>query len=74
MNPNGNWTLFISELSGGDIGLSRLDSWSLTFDAVPEPVNMALGLFAAALLAVVAWRRARDVFQTRTHISSVKKR
>ena len=35
MNPNGNWTLFLADLSGG--GISRLDSWSLNIEAVPEP-------------------------------------
>ena len=59
VNPNGNWVLFISDLSGGDVSFSQLDSWSLTFNAVPEPVNVALGVFAAALLAVSGFRRLR---------------
>lgn len=59
MNPNGNWVLFVSDLSGGDVSFSRLDSWSLTLNAVPEPVNVALGVFAAALLAVSGFRRLR---------------
>jgi subtilisin-like proprotein convertase family protein len=63
MNPNGNWTLFVADMSGGDINFSQLDSWSLTFNAVPEPVNVALGVFAAALLAVAGWRRARGYFK-----------
>ncbi|HEY4984403.1 MAG TPA: hypothetical protein VIJ24_05020 [Verrucomicrobiae bacterium] len=61
MNPNGGWVLFVSDLSGGDSSnLSVLNSWSLTFDVVPEPVNVALGVFAALLLFVAglrwAWR------------------
>jgi subtilisin-like proprotein convertase family protein len=63
MNPNGNWTLFISDLSGGDVSFSQLNSWSLTFNAVPEPVNVALGVFGAVLLGVAGWRRARGYFK-----------
>ena len=63
VNPNGNWVLFISDLSGGDVSFSQLDSWSLTFNAVPEPVNVALGVFAAALLAMSGLRRARGYFK-----------
>jgi subtilisin-like proprotein convertase family protein len=63
VNPNGNWVLFISDLSGGDVSFSQLNSWSLTFNAVPEPVNVALGVFAAALLAGAGLRRARGYFK-----------
>jgi subtilisin-like proprotein convertase family protein len=63
VNPNGNWVLFVSDLNGGDVSFSQLDSWSLTFNAVPEPVDVALGLFAAALLAVAGLRRARGYFK-----------
>ena len=47
MNPNGDWTLFIADVSGGG-GTSSFVSWSLdiTTTAVPEPVNLALGIFA----------------------------
>jgi hypothetical protein len=47
-NPNGNWTLFIADVSGG--AESQISSWSLNITAVPEPVNLALGIFAAASL------------------------
>jgi len=47
LNPNGEWTLFISDLSGG--GLAQLDSWSLEFTVVPEPESAAM-LSAVALL------------------------
>jgi hypothetical protein len=52
LNPNGEWTLFISDLGGG--GLAQLDSWSLEFTVVPEPESTALiigaGLVAGALV------------------------
>jgi subtilisin-like proprotein convertase family protein len=61
-NPNGGWVLFISDLSGGDgSNVSVLNSWSLTLDVVPEPVNVALGVFAALLLAVAGIRRWRNL-------------
>ena len=67
VNPNGNWTLFISDLSGGDVSFSQLESWSLTFNAVPEPVNVALGVFGAVLLGVAGLRRARGYFKVSSH-------
>ena len=57
MNPNGTWTLFIADVSGGG-GTPQLTSWELDITAVPEPVNVALGIFTA-LLAIGGWIRAR---------------
>ena len=54
MNPNGTWTLFLADLSGG--GQSTLVSWSLEITAVPEPVNVALGIFAGVFVVVVVVR------------------
>jgi len=53
LNPNGTWSLFISDLSGG--GQSTLVDWSLGITPVPEPVNVALGLFGVTFggLAVI---------------------
>jgi subtilisin-like proprotein convertase family protein len=49
---DGNWELFFAdEVSGG--GTSTLTSWSLDIMAVPEPVNVGLGVFAG--LAVLWW-------------------
>ena len=59
MNPNGGWVLFIADMSGGDPDESRLDSWSLTFDTitpVPEPVNVALGVFGVLFVTVALCR------------------
>jgi subtilisin-like proprotein convertase family protein len=50
---DGKWELFFAdEVSGG--GTSTLTSWSLDIEAVPEPVNVALGIFAG--LGVFWWR------------------
>jgi subtilisin-like proprotein convertase family protein len=38
--PDGNWTLFVADLSGG--GQSTLVSWGLTVVTVPEPQTWAL--------------------------------
>ena len=45
LDPNGTWTLFFADQSPGD--QSTLLSWSLDITAVPEPINVALPLFAA---------------------------
>jgi hypothetical protein len=63
LNPNGTWTLFIADLSSG--GQSQLVSWSLDITAVPEPVNVALGIVGAAFLAASLARskRLRQLFR-----------
>jgi len=43
-NVNGTWTLFVADLSPGDV--STLQSWSLTIETVPEP---SIAVLAAAL-------------------------
>ena len=45
MNPNGNWTLFFADVVSGG-GNETLNGWSMDITAVPEPVNVALGVFA----------------------------
>ena len=50
MNPNGEWTLFLADMSGG--GVSTVTAWGLDITAVPEP-SAALGvglLLGSALL------------------------
>jgi hypothetical protein len=44
---SGNWTLFFADLSGGSV--ATLTGWSLDITAVPEPVNVALGIFGGVL-------------------------
>ena len=60
-NPNGTWTLFISDVSAG--GQSQLLGWSLDITAVPEPVNVALGVFGAVLVlsALARSKRVQDL-------------
>ena len=58
LNPNGTWTLFIADLSAG--AQSQLISWELDITAVPEPVNVALGIFAGVFL-VVTFARSQQV-------------
>jgi hypothetical protein len=58
MNPNGTWTLFIADLSSG--ASSQVVSWSLDITAVPEPINVALGLFSG-VFGMVAFARNQTV-------------
>ena len=58
---SGNWTSFFADLSVGDgANVTTISGWSLDITAVPESVNVALGLFVAMLLALAglrwAWR------------------
>ena len=58
LDANGGWTLFIADVSGGDV--STLVSWELDITAVPEPTTVALGIFGGVLAlggGVRLWRR-----------------
>lgn len=55
LNPNGNWTLYVSDVVGGG-GSPTLNNWSMDISAVPEPTNVALGVFAGAAVLVGLWR------------------
>jgi MYXO-CTERM domain-containing protein len=55
-DPNGLWTLFIADLSGGDV--AQITGWTLSVTSVPEPSSALLGLAGAAGLLLVR-RRAR---------------
>jgi hypothetical protein len=59
LNPNGTWTLFIADLSGGDSSDSQLVNWDLNITAVPEPGAVALGVFG--MLIIVVSRRAKKL-------------
>ena len=50
--------MFIADMSAGD--QSTLVSWSLSIEAVPEPINIALGIFAGAALGVFVIKRLRE--------------
>lgn len=60
-NPNNTWTLFFADTRAGD--QTTLNGWSLNITAVPEPVNVALGVFgglfaAAGLVRIVRRMKA----------------
>ncbi len=57
VDPNGNWTLFIADLSAG--GTSVLNNWQLVINPVPEPSTAAL-LGAGALLVLRRLGRRRE--------------
>ena len=56
---DGTWALFFTDMVPGG-GQAELTGWSLGITAVPEPVNVALGLFAVMLIALAGikhcWR------------------
>jgi hypothetical protein len=59
-NPNGSWTLFFADLSPG--GTSMISGFSVSISAVPEPMNLALGVFGGLIAAVALgrwWRNGR---------------
>lgn len=55
LDPNGEWTLFLADLSGGEV--SEVTRWGLVL-TVPEPHQT--GLLLAALAFATAWRLRRD--------------
>lgn len=61
ISANGTWTLFLADISGGDV--SQLVSWGLNVNVVPEPTTWALLGFAGLLIAgrVVVVLRRRQV-------------
>jgi hypothetical protein len=42
-DPRGIWALYFTDKASGEAG--TLTGWSLSLDVVPEPVNVALGIF-----------------------------
>ena len=61
LDPNSTWSLALWDTSAGGIE-NGLAGWSLNVTAVPEPVNVALGVFAVVALLVQggrAWRLRR---------------
>jgi hypothetical protein len=53
----GDWTLYFTDLFSGDT--STVNGWSIAFEAVPEPVHVALGIFGALFGVVQAGRYLR---------------
>ena len=64
VNPNGTWTLFFADEAGGNT--STLNGWSLGITAVPEPVNVALGVFMGLVVVtqLIANARGRKTHET----------
>ena len=58
MNPNGNWTLFLADVSAGG-GSSQVLSWGLDISTVPEPVGLAMAWFGIAVAGGECLRRLR---------------
>lgn len=54
LDPNGTWTLYVADVSGGD--LHQLNSWGLDFAnpvVVPEPTSVfVLGGFLTLMLVL----------------------
>ena len=53
-SPSGSWTLFVADANGG--AQSTLSSWEMEITGVPEPVNVALGIFGGFFVALQGWR------------------
>ena len=47
-SASGNWTLFVADVSGGDV--STVTSWGLDIAAVPEPASLVEGSLAVLVL------------------------
>lgn len=57
----GTWSIFFADLSGNHV--STLNSWGLSLEVVPEPTNVALGIFAGmgGLVGIIRWRMKRKL-------------
>jgi len=56
ISPRGDWLLYVTDNAAGDHGV--LSGWSLNLDVVPEPVNVALGIFGG-MMAILAFARSK---------------
>lgn len=63
LNPNNSWTLFFADPSAG--GTTTFGGWSLDITAVPEPTNVALGVFGGigGVVGLVRFIRNRRAAQ-----------
>ena len=55
LSPDGTWTLFLADVVSGG-GTPQVLSYGLEITTVPEPVNMALGIFAGLFVLGGLWR------------------
>ncbi len=58
LSPDGTWTLFLADVVSGG-GQPQILSYGLDITTVPEPVNMALAVFAGLLILGGVWRTIR---------------
>ncbi len=58
-NPNGDWTLFFADRSAGSTSTLSAFEVQMQTSAVPEPVNVALGVFGAVFVLVQLGRSSR---------------
>ena len=56
LDADGDWTLFVADLSDGDV--ATLDNWSLVF--IPEPSSTVLVMFGAAAALIIRKRDRRS--------------
>lgn len=49
-NPNATWQLYLNNTAGITTGSPDITGWSLDITAVPEPVNVALGIFGGVFV------------------------
>lgn len=57
-NPNGSWTLFISDRAGGDV--STLNGFTVSVSAVPEPAQTVLVMGAILGLTALVFKRRNN--------------
>jgi len=56
LNPDGTWTLFLADVVSGG-GAPQVISYGIDITTVPEPVNLALGIFAGLFILGSLWRK-----------------
>jgi hypothetical protein len=56
-DPNGNWTLFLTDASSG--GTAVLTDWKLIVTGVPEPTTICMFALGAGLLAATSLRKRK---------------
>lgn len=59
-NPNGNWTLFLADMSGGYV--SYWQDWQIDLVTVPEPATASI--FGVAIVGIAAYYRRRSLKQS----------
>ena len=67
-SAGGDWLLYVTDNHSGDQGM--LTGWSLSMDAVPEPINVALGVFGALALIISLARsqKVKQLFVPQKHV------